>query len=311
MSLKKVTVSVIIPSFNGAHRISNILTCLSQQSRPADEVIVVIDGSTDNTLQVVKQFQEKLPLNIVIIENQGRAGARNTGVERCSGDLIVFLDDDMRPFENCVADHLQHHQSKHGSLLVGYICEDPKLFTSDIQDYRIKLYKRLGWTRENKPFAPLTENEVFLAAANLSLSKETFTKLDGFDKRLNDAEDFDMGIRAFVMGIEIYYKEHFAQAFHDDLITCKTYIHRQREYSKSRQILYKFKPELYKKYIQQSKPTTSKAKKLVYYMISWNFIVKLIDKGVLRYIIPEKIRHPLYDWIIHGMISIYPDRKLN
>jgi glycosyltransferase involved in cell wall biosynthesis len=306
----KPNIAVVIATYNGARKVSNVLNELAKQSHPATEVVLVIDGSTDNTREVAEKFRELLPLKILEIPNKGRAGARNTGVAACESDLIVFLDDDMRPFKDCLKDHRDFHQKIFGSLLVGHILEDPALFVTDIQQYRIKLYERVGWVRADKELKPLKENEFFLAAANLSLSRDTFKKLSGFDEALRDAEDFDMGNRAFAMGIDIYYKEGIAPAYHDDLITCKSYITRQREYIKSLQKLYKLKPDIYEKYLFRIQPQPSFIKRMIYFVISTNFVVKLIDKGIFKYLLPSGIRYRLYDYIINGLIQVFPERKL-
>ena len=307
----KPGISVIIPSYNGAHRISGVLEALLKQSIPASEVIVVIDGSKDNTLNVVEAYKNRLPLKILNIPNKGRAGARNTGVAHAEFSLLLFLDDDMRPFHNCIRDHQVHHEKFPGCLLVGHITEDVELFTSDIQQYRIKLYDRKGWVREVKDVVPLKENEFFLAAANLSMLRSTFDGLKGFDETLTDAEDFDLGTRAFAKGIEIYHVSKFAGAYHDDLITCKSYISRQREYLKSLEKLYHLKPEMYKKYLHRIHPAYSIPKRIIYSLISNKYTVSMVDRGIFKYLLPDFIKHRLYDHIINGLIQVYPDRKLN
>src|SRR5688572_1258733 len=267
----KPGLAVVIITYNGAHKISNVLEELTKQTRPADEIVIVIDGSKDNTLEVVEKFKNRLPLIIVDIPNRGRSGARNLGVASCESELIVYLDDDTRPFKDCLKDHWEHYQLKPGSLLVGYILEDPKLFVTDIQQYRLTLYERMGWVRKNKGRVPMTEDDYFLAAANLSVSRTTFNKLNGFNVVIRDTEDFDFGRRAMVMGFEIYYMENYASAYHDELITCKTYINRQRLYIKSLQGIYALDPPLYEKYLKRLWVTTPLPKKFVYYFISSNF----------------------------------------
>jgi len=306
-----MSVAVIIITYNGAHRISNVLIELTRQSRPADEVIIVIDGSKDNTREVIEKFKDQLPLKIIEIPNKGRSGARNVGAENCTSDLILYLDDDTRPFTNCIKEHLEHHAIKPGSLMVGHILEDPALFITDIQQYRITLYQRKGWVREGKGRVPLTENEFFLASANLSISHETFKRLNGFNEVIRDTEDFDFGTRAIALGIEIYYMEGVASAFHDDVISCKSYIIRQRQYIKSLEGIYKLNPPFYEKYTNWIRIKPSLPKKIVYYFISSNIIVKMIDAGIMKYLLPKKIRYPLYDYIINGLVSVYPERNLS
>lgn len=90
-SLAKI--SIIIPVFNGEARVAAAIDSVLAQRFEGDvEIIVVNDGSSDDTSGVVKRFGERVRL--VEQENRGLAGARNSGVRVSSGDYITFLDDD-------------------------------------------------------------------------------------------------------------------------------------------------------------------------------------------------------------------------
>ena len=83
-------VSVIIPSFNYGHYLSEAINSVLYQTLPVHEIIVVDDGSTDNTEEIVRTFGDKVIY--VRKENAGLSAARNTGIEHSTGDLIAFLD---------------------------------------------------------------------------------------------------------------------------------------------------------------------------------------------------------------------------
>jgi len=91
---KKYKFSIIIPAFNVGQYIQTSIAsvCLSEISA---EIIVVNDGSTDNTLEVIESCANEFD-NIVIVnkENAGLSAARNSGVEKASGDYLIFLDGD-------------------------------------------------------------------------------------------------------------------------------------------------------------------------------------------------------------------------
>jgi glycosyltransferase involved in cell wall biosynthesis len=85
-------VSVVIPSYNSARVIGQTLESALAQTHPALEVIVVDDGSTDDTEQAVRPYRDRIVY--VRQENQGLAGARNAGMARATGDLVAWLDAD-------------------------------------------------------------------------------------------------------------------------------------------------------------------------------------------------------------------------
>lgn len=89
-------VSVIIPVFNEENDILECLNSLSDQSERDFEVIVVDDGSTDETLKVLSEFEVKnLKLKILCGKHSGAGSARNLGVKNARGRILVFVDADM------------------------------------------------------------------------------------------------------------------------------------------------------------------------------------------------------------------------
>jgi glycosyltransferase involved in cell wall biosynthesis len=85
-------VSVIIPVFNREAYLREALDSILKQTRPADEIIVVDDGSTDSSAEVARSYGERV--RTVSQANQGIGGARNTGIALAKGDLIALLDSD-------------------------------------------------------------------------------------------------------------------------------------------------------------------------------------------------------------------------
>ncbi len=86
------SISVIIPTYNRAHLVSRAITSALSQLIDGDELIVVDDGSTDATREVVAEFGDRL--RYVRTENGGAGAARNTGLTEASNPLIAFLDSD-------------------------------------------------------------------------------------------------------------------------------------------------------------------------------------------------------------------------
>src|ERR1700692_3371787 len=90
-----MSVSIIIPTFNGASRIGNCLDALLNQTAGRDaEILVVNDGSTDNTADFVARYSD---VRLITQSNAGPAAARNRGAQEARGTIILFTDDDCVP----------------------------------------------------------------------------------------------------------------------------------------------------------------------------------------------------------------------
>lgn len=87
-----MNISVIIPAYNCENWIVRAIETVLTQTRPADEVIVVDDGSTDGTAEAVRSFSDDVTL--IQQENAGVSAARNTGIHAARGEWIAFLDAD-------------------------------------------------------------------------------------------------------------------------------------------------------------------------------------------------------------------------
>jgi len=89
-------VSVVIPCFNTRSYVGEAIECALTQLRSNDEVIVVDDGSTDDSLSVIARYAPRA--HCIRQPNQGISGARNTGLMHCTNPLVAFLDaDDLWP----------------------------------------------------------------------------------------------------------------------------------------------------------------------------------------------------------------------
>ena len=85
-------ISIVIPAYNSELCLQETLESALAQTRPAHEILVVDDGSTDRTEEIVRSFGNRI--RYVKQQNQGIAGARNTGIREATGDWIAFLDHD-------------------------------------------------------------------------------------------------------------------------------------------------------------------------------------------------------------------------
>lgn len=309
MNMNATSVSVIIPTYNGAHKILNILKALEQQTLKDFEVVIVIDGSTDNTAQIIKNNKFKLNLKIISRENGGRAIVRNVGAEESLGEFLIFFDDDMRPLPNCVENHIKHHSTYPESICVGTQEEDILRLKTDFQYFKYYIVNK--WMMDLPPSGiAISQKDIYITAANFSISKDLFDRLGRFDERLTDAEDFELGTRADAMGISIYYNPN-ARAFHDDPVTCYSYIRRQREYATAHKRLHQLRPEIVGKFKNAQEYNPSFFKRIVFSLFANKFFVYTIDRiNFYQFMLPKKARYKLYDIVVCGMAKVFPQRQM-
>ncbi|MCF7954578.1 MAG: glycosyltransferase family 2 protein [Phycisphaerae bacterium] len=96
-----LTISIVIPAYNAEKYITRAIESVLAQTRQPNEIIVVDDGSTDNTVEVVRSFGDKVIL--IKQENSGPGIARNTGIKAAKSEWIAFLDAD----DELIAERLQ------------------------------------------------------------------------------------------------------------------------------------------------------------------------------------------------------------
>ncbi|BCP52232.1 hypothetical protein K32_08490 [Kaistia sp. 32K] len=132
-------ISAILPTYNRAHYLPLVLDALSKQTLPRDqfEIIVVNDGSTDNTLEVLASHGQDLPLKVFTLRHCGIATAKNVGIFASSAPIVVFLDDDDVLHPDALRTHLLAHQShpNPNQAVLGYTSLAPEVSSSPVMDY--------------------------------------------------------------------------------------------------------------------------------------------------------------------------------
>jgi len=90
------SISVIVPAYNEEKGIAHVLKSLSKCH--VDEIIVVNDGSTDDTLNIIRQFDKHILINLK--KNHGKGYAISTGIKKAKGDIVIFIDADLIGLNN-------------------------------------------------------------------------------------------------------------------------------------------------------------------------------------------------------------------
>ena len=98
-------ISVIVPVYNIEGYIERCLKSIQKQTYPRFEVIIIDDGSTDNSLLLCQKFAKKYRnFRVINQKNQGLSAARNTGIKKATGDFLAFVDGDDEILPNFLAD---------------------------------------------------------------------------------------------------------------------------------------------------------------------------------------------------------------
>jgi len=307
-----IGISVVIPTYNRGDKLQTVLKSLSKQTYLNFEVIIVNDGSTDNTAEVLdglKSYPWPFTLRVVHQKNSGRAGVRNSGFALAQADLIVSIDDDMRMDAHCLEEHYKHHLLYPGSILAGEQKEDPQAARTDMQKY--VAHARKDWIRILQQASyPMQPEEIYITAANFSISKETFNKIGGFDPALRAVVDYDLAMRANLLGIPIYYNAN-AFGWHDDFVTCRSYILRRRQGTENERKLMELKPELVSRFHRYKEKGPSSKAMFIYSLLGHRFWVRIIDHyNFFPAILPQKIRYKLYPAIVTALGKYYPNRSV-
>lgn len=297
-----MTTSVIIPTYNGAHKLPTLLDSLLQQTYRDFELIVVVDGSTDNTIEVLSNYKDKFPdFKIIQQSNQGRAVVRNNGAKAAKGELLVFADDDMLIPEGWVSAHVSFHTTNKNSICVGNL-DSPKseeLISTEFTAFKSWLNNR--WNSKLKPNSAhiLKLQTPYISANNFSLPKLIFNEIGAFDSRLMDCEDYDLAVRALRSSKSIYLNI-FCCAIHldPDNRTFKSYIKRLKQYKAAMDNLRKIKPDIH----IYDEPKKVHVKELIFKSLSSSIWIDIVESGRLTFL-PKSIRYKIYDILITANVK--------
>lgn len=122
---------------------------------------------------------------------------------------------------------------------------EPITQKTDILKYKQTIENK--WIAElPKNYAVIASEKLFLTASYFSITQTLLKEIGMFDERLSDTEDLDLAMRLADVGVPIWYQPKCV-AWHDDRITCRSYIKRQRQYRAANQHLREIQPELSEK----------------------------------------------------------------
>jgi glycosyltransferase involved in cell wall biosynthesis len=188
-------VSIVVPTHNRCAGLYRLLCALSEQSFPRSrfEVVVVDDGSTDATADVLRTTTVPYALRSLSQSNSGPSVARNHGVQQARGRLILFLDDDVVPVPGLISAHVEAHGEANDVVVTGPMLAPPDSFPQPVWDRWDAAKLDEQYRAMLAGVYPCTQRQFF--TANASLHREMFLKSGGFDPTFLRAEDMELAWR--------------------------------------------------------------------------------------------------------------------
>jgi glycosyltransferase involved in cell wall biosynthesis len=199
-----IELSIVIPTYNRVARLRACLEALDRQAA-ADgvfEVIVVVDGSSDGTMQMLEAFEASFPLVPVWQENAGQPTALNRGIAEARGRYCLFIDDDIVTTPDVVAEHLGAQRSRDNVAAIGQLT----LLIPDDADWYLRAFAA-GWRRHYADLAQrsdaLTWEDCY--SGNLSVPRALLVRSGGFSTEISRGFDVELAGRLQRLGASFVY----------------------------------------------------------------------------------------------------------
>ena len=219
-------VSVLLPTYNRTNALLRTLNALEKQSLSVElfEIIVVDDGSSDNTPEVLKQFSERTNTRFsytVLKENGGPAKARNTGLFMARGGVVLIIGDDIEPDVSLLEKHLSFHKKKSDEeyALLGHVAFPKELASSTFMNW-LETDGRKYFFNYAELVAGEEAEPIFFYTCNVSVKLSLLNKSGWFDESFPYAshEDLELGYRLADKGMRLVYDPD-AKGYHWHLLT--------------------------------------------------------------------------------------------
>lgn len=216
----KSTVSVVIPLFNKAAYIRRAIASVLGQTVPADEIIVVDDGSTDGGAEVVKSFEDSR-LRLISQENQGVGAARNRGISEAKGNLIAFLDADdvWKPRFLEVIHHLRRLFPQAGAYATAHEKITPDGIKHSLEFHALPSGLKQGLIANyfGATIAAFLDDKVLqpVWTSAVAVPKKVLEEIGGFPVGEVIAEDEDTWVR-IALRYPIAWSEEYLATYHED-----------------------------------------------------------------------------------------------
>ncbi len=211
--------SVVIPTYNRRRRLQRVLHAVATQVVDTTfEIVVVSDGSTDETEDYLATLVLPVPLRWASQPNSGPAAARNRGVDMAEGDLIIFVDDDVVPTAGMLQAHIDaHRRVGDNAVVIGPMLDPPDFDLSPWTSWEQAMLRKQYRAMDRGDY-PATSRQFY--TGNASLARRHLHDVGGFNPEFRRAEDVELAYRLDDHGLGFFYENqavghHYAERSFD------------------------------------------------------------------------------------------------
>jgi GT2 family glycosyltransferase/glycosyltransferase involved in cell wall biosynthesis len=244
-----VRVSVVIPTYNRKDKLMACLDALERQSVLPDEfeVVIVDDGTTDGTKEAVASKPRSFAVRYFEQRNQGPGSARNRGIDEATGEIVLFVGDDVYADERLLEEHLLAHAIRPaaGTAILGHLDWPADMPRNAVMNY-VCGDAALQFAYTLIPRLPVLDHRFFYTS-NISLKREFLASAATAGIRFDPAfrhaafEDSEFAFRLLPRGLEIRYVES-ARAVHDHPMDLEGFAARERRAGEMAVVFYRKHP---------------------------------------------------------------------
>lgn len=208
-------VSLVIPVYNGEFTISDVLRCILKLNYPKEklEVIVVDDGSADETARIVKEH----PVRLIEKEHSGYPSTMNTGARAAKGEVVVIIDSDIYLEEDWLKTIIEEFTDMKVGIASGYIATKP---TADFWARVVGFESEDRYDRMNSKYVD------FITSCCTAYRREVFKEVGFFNEALRRGSDEDLAQRALGAGWRIVLQKN-AVCYHEWVPSLRKYFKNQ------------------------------------------------------------------------------------
>ena len=234
-----MTFSIIIPVYNRPQEIDELLLSLTQQDfTDKFEVVIIEDGSTNRSDEIVEKYKDELEIQYFFKENSGPGGSRNFGMEKATGNYYIILDSDVIVPKQYLSEIKATLDKNYTDAYGGPDAAHPN-FTSlqKAINYSMTSFLTTGGIRGKKKGVGKFQPRSF----NMGISRTAFEKTKGYSD-MRAGEDIDLTFRLWEAGFETQLIEK-AFVYHKRRNTIKSFFKQTFAFGTARPILNRKYPE--------------------------------------------------------------------